>query len=157
MDSKSKILENNEKMKVLVTSSSQSLNGPIDPRFGRCPFFLVFELPSHTPHVIPNQSEKVMHRIGITVAQKICLQGIKTVITGNIGPNAFQVLSSAGIQVFTTSPTSVKKALEKFERNELILLDAPSGPSHMGVGEENGHRMGSVSRRRSEKQSKKKL
>ncbi len=142
MDAKPKIFGDNEKMKVAVTSSGKSLDGPIDPRFGRCAFFLIFELPDRTPQVIPNEAGTAMHGAGITTAQMICQEGIQTVITGNVGPNAFQVLSSAGVQVYTTAPTSVKEALEKFERNELIALEAPSGPGHMGMGGGGGRGMG---------------
>ncbi len=135
-------------MKVAVTSSGKSLDEAIDPRFGRCAFFLIFELPDRTPRVIPNQSGTAMHGAGIATAQMVCQEGIQTVITGNVGPNAFQVLSSAGVQVFTTGPTSVKDALEKFERKELMPLKTPSGPGHMGMGGGGGRGMGGGGGRR---------
>ncbi|MFX0124716.1 MAG: NifB/NifX family molybdenum-iron cluster-binding protein [Candidatus Hodarchaeota archaeon] len=137
-------------MKIAVTSISKSLDEAIDPRFGRCAFFLIFELPDRTPRVIPNQSGASMHGAGIATAQMICQEGIQAVITGNVGPNAFQVLSRAGVQVFTTEPTSVKEALDKFDRNELIPLDAPSRPSHMGIGGDSRRGTGGSAYRRSD-------
>ncbi len=120
-------------MRVAVSSSGEEPEAPVDPRFGRCAFYIIMNLPDRTSQVIANQAAMAMHGAGIAAAQMISQQGVQAVITGNVGPNAFQVLASSGIQVFRTSPTTVEEALNMFERKELPLIGEPSGPGHMGT------------------------
>jgi predicted Fe-Mo cluster-binding NifX family protein len=71
---------------------------------------------------------------GIQAAQTIASKGAKVLITGNVGPNAFQALSAAGIKVITGAAGTVREAVEKYKRAELKATDAPTVHGHFGMG-----------------------
>jgi predicted Fe-Mo cluster-binding NifX family protein len=56
------------------------------------------------------------------------------VITGNVGPNAFQALSAAGIEIVTGAFGTVREVVEKFKRGEFRKTDAPTVGGHFGMG-----------------------
>ena len=70
---------------------------------------------------------------GIQAAQMVAKTGAEIVITGNMGPNAFETLSAAGIQVFTGASGSVNEAIEKYKKGELKKTETASVGSHFGM------------------------
>jgi predicted Fe-Mo cluster-binding NifX family protein len=120
-------------MKIAVTAKSNRLESEIDPRFGRCSYFLIIETDTMNFESISNESAMASGGAGIQAAQTVAKEGVKVVITGNIGPNAFQTLSAAGIVVFTGVDGTVKEAIEKHKKGELKLTTNPSVKSHFGM------------------------
>ena len=88
-------------MKICVSASSNSLDANVDSRFGRCPYFVIIDSETMEFDLVPNDSTNAAHGAGIQAAQTVVNKGVKVVITGNVGPNAFQVLSTTGIKVLT--------------------------------------------------------
>jgi predicted Fe-Mo cluster-binding NifX family protein len=83
-------------MKICVSSTANSLDAPIDPRFGRCPYFIIVDLETMQFEAIPNTASGAMGGAGIQAVRIIASKGVKVVITGNVGPNAFQAFISCG-------------------------------------------------------------
>ena len=100
-------------MKICVSAVASSLDAQVDPRFGRCPYLLIVDSESMGFETISNVASGAMHGAGIQSAQTVASKGVKVVITGNVGPNAFQALSSAGIKVVTGGFGTVREAVEK--------------------------------------------
>jgi predicted Fe-Mo cluster-binding NifX family protein len=126
-------------MKVCVTAGASGLDAPMDPRFGRCPFFVVVDLDSMSENSIPNSNVMASSGAGIQAAQEIAKHGISALITGNIGPNAMQTLSAAKIDVYQhQGGGSVRDVVEKFQRGELMKIASPSVPVHAGMGQGQG-------------------
>jgi predicted Fe-Mo cluster-binding NifX family protein len=121
-------------MKVCVTAGASGLDAPMDPRFGRCPFFVVVDLDSMSENSIPNVTAS--SGAGIQAAQEIAKQGVSALITGNIGPNAMQTLSAAKIDVYQHQRGgSVRDVVEKFQQGELTKISSASVPVHAGMGQ----------------------
>lgn len=119
-------------MKICVTAGASGLDAPMDPRFGRCPFFVVVDLDSMSEDSIPNSNATASSGAGIQAAQEIAKQGVSALITGNIGPNAMQTLSAAKIDVYQhQSGGSVRDVVKKFQQGELIGV-LPNVSEHMG-------------------------
>jgi predicted Fe-Mo cluster-binding NifX family protein len=57
---------------------------------------------------------------------------VKAVITGNVGPNAMNVLETAGIQAYKGLPVSVNENLAKF-KDGLLSKIASAVPEHFGL------------------------
>mgnify|MGYP002683211621 CR=1 FL=1 len=62
-------------MKICVTAGASGLDAPMDPRFGRCPFFVVVDLDSMSEISISNANVNARSGAGIQAAQEVARQG----------------------------------------------------------------------------------
>ena len=129
-------------MKICVSAESNSLDSPIDPRFGRCPYFVIVDSENMQFEVIQNMASGATGGAGIQAAQTIAGKGVKVLITGNVGPNAFQALSAAGIKIVTGASGTVREVVEKYMRGELSDTGAPTVKGHFGMGAGKGRGRG---------------
>ena len=120
-------------MKIAVSSSGKNLDSLIDPRFGRCAYFLLVETDDMSFEVFDNQSMASGGGAGIQSAQLISSKGAKAVITGNCGPNAVKTLAAAGIEVFLENTGIVREALQKFKNGELTSTDMANASEYSGL------------------------
>ena len=118
-------------MKIVFTTSGDSLNSPLDSRFGRAPKFLVYDLDSETFEVIDNQQNlNATQGAGIQSAETVARSGARSLVTGHCGPKAFRVLLAAGIKVYTTDATTVAAALEQYRSGQLTEAKAADVQGH---------------------------
>jgi len=128
-------------MKICITSLGPDLDSPIDPRFGRAQYLLLLDQEGNLEEALPNSGIEAMRGAGIAAAQQIVNKGIKILITGNIGPNAFGVLAQSGVKVALVPPgVSVKEAFKMWEQDKLSLVRQPTVPGHFGMGPPPGRR-----------------
>lgn len=123
-----------EKLKVAVSATGEDLDAQIDPRFGRCQYFIIVDTESMDYEAIPNESAMASGGAGIQAAQTVVGRGVEAVITGNVGPNAFQTLSASGIKIITGVGGIVRDAVDKFKKGELEGTSSPTVPGHFGMG-----------------------
>jgi predicted Fe-Mo cluster-binding NifX family protein len=121
-------------MKIAVTATNASLDAATDPRFGRCACFVVVETDDMTFEAIDNANNALGHGAGIQSAQLVASRGVKTVLTGNCGPNAHETLSAAGIGVAVGCSGTVREAVEQFKAGKLQIAGAPNVAGHGGMG-----------------------
>jgi predicted Fe-Mo cluster-binding NifX family protein len=121
-------------MKVCVTAVSGSLEAQIDPRFGRCSYFVIVDSETMKFEAVSNVASGSMTGAGIQAAQTVASKGAKVLVTGNVGPNAFQALSAAGIRVVTGAFGNVRESIEKYKRGELKETSSPTVRGHAGLG-----------------------
>ena len=129
-------------MKVAVSAVGNNLDAQLDPRFGRCQYFIFVDTESMEFDAVPNESANAMGGAGIQAAQNVANMKAEVVLTGNMGPNAFQTLSAAGVKIFIGVTGTVKDAVEKFKADELKGTPAPNVASHFGMGGGGGRGMG---------------
>ncbi len=125
-------------MKICITSTGTSLDSNVDPRFGRCPFFIIYDTNTDTFEAIENTSRQAMGGAGIQSGQLIASKNVEAVLSGNFGPNAFRVLQAANIKMFSNVSGTVKEAIEKFKNGQLTETSAPDVQSHYGMGRMGG-------------------
>ena len=119
-------------MKICITSTGKNLEAQIDPRFGRCSYFLFINPEDMDVEAISNESAMEMGGAGIKAAQRVAQQKAQYVITGNIGPNAFQTLKAANIEVITGVSGLVKDAVEQYKSGNLKKTERATVDSHFG-------------------------
>ena len=119
-------------MKIGVTSTGEDLDAQVDPRFGRCKYFLIIDTDTMSFESIPNENMSAGGGAGIQAAQTIARTGVKTVLTGNVGPNAFQTLKAAGVKIITGATGSVKEVVEKYKKGMFKESETPSVGGHFG-------------------------
>lgn len=125
-------------MKIAVSAVGNTLDAQVDRRFGRCSNFIIVDSETMTFEAIPNVAADAMGGAGIQAAQMIASEGVKVLITGNVGPNAFQTLSSAGIEIVVGASGTVRESVEKFKKGELSKTGAPTVHGHFGMGKGRG-------------------
>ena len=125
-------------MKICVTSAGENLDADVDPRFGRCKYFLIIDMDSMNVESFSNESMMASGGAGIKAAEMVAKTGASVVITGNIGPNAFQTLTAAGIKIITGVTGSINQLIDNFKKGKLKEINAPSVESHFGIGGRRG-------------------
>lgn len=121
-------------MKVVVSSTGMELKSSVDPRFGRCQFFLVVDMDTMEYRAAPNTAGASTGGAGIEAAQMVVDMGVSAVLTGNIGPNAHRALNAAGIKVYVGAAGTVSESIERFKRGELTEAGNATVPGHFGMG-----------------------
>lgn len=120
-------------MKICITSQGNNLDAQVDPRFGRCQYFLIVATDTLEFESIKNPNVDAVGGAGIQSGQIIVNNGVKVVITGNIGPNAYKTLQAAGIDVIAGAEGVVKEIVERYKRGELKPIKVPTTESHFGI------------------------
>ncbi|MFC1787553.1 NifB/NifX family molybdenum-iron cluster-binding protein [Halobacteriota archaeon] len=121
-------------MKICVTASSGSLDAQVDPRFGRCQYFVIVDSDTMEFEEMSNTGVDTMSGAGIQAAQAVANKGVGVVITGNVGPNAFQTLSAAGINVITGASGTVRDLIEMYKSGQLKETSGATVGEHFGMG-----------------------
>lgn len=103
-------------MKICITSQGEDLDSQIDPRFGRCQYFIIVDPKTMEFEVIKNPNMDAAGGAGTHSAQLIASEGAGVVLTGDVGPNASQALQSAGIKIVTGITGLIKDAVEKYKK-----------------------------------------
>ena len=106
-------------MKVAVSSTGKELTAQLDPRFGRCGYFIIVETDDMSFEAFGNESAALGNGAGIQSAAFVSSKGAMAVLTGNCGPKAIQALSAGGLEVFTEQAGTVGDAVEKYKKGSL--------------------------------------
>ena len=123
-------------MKIAVSSSGNDLNAQVDPRFGRCRYFIVIDPDTMEYEASENTSGVSGGGAGIASGQLIAGKGVDSVLTGNCGPNAFNVLEASGIKVITGVSGVVHEVVEGFKSGKYQPVSKPNVAPHAGMGQD---------------------
>ena len=121
-------------MRICVTAAAGDLNAQVDPRFGRCQYFVIVDSDTMAFDAMANEAMNAPGGAGIQAAQAMVNKGVNVVISGNMGPNAFQVLSTAGVKVATGAYGTVKEAVEMYKNGKLSEAGTSTVAAHAGMG-----------------------
>jgi len=90
-------------MRIAISNQENNINGLIDQRFGRCKYFIIVEVENNeikTTNAVENQGALQGHGAGLKAAEQIGKLKVDTVITGDLGPNATNILKQLGIKSY---------------------------------------------------------
>ena len=119
--------------KICVTAQANSLASEVDPRFGRCQYFIIVDIDSGEFEAVKNPNQDTVGGAGIQSGQLIADKKVDAVLTGNVGPNAFETLRAAGVMLITGVSGTVLEVCQKYKRGDYSLTDGPSVGSKFGV------------------------
>jgi predicted Fe-Mo cluster-binding NifX family protein len=122
-------------MRIAITASGPTLDANVDPRFGRCAYFLIVDTDTLEFEAVENPNIALGQGAGIQSAQLIATKGAESVLTGNCGPNAYETLSAAGIEVVPGCSGAVREVVERFKAGQLRPAREPSVASHSGMAD----------------------
>ena len=120
-------------MKIAVSAKGNTMESQIDQRFGRAAFFIIVQTDDMEIEVVDNSAVAASGGAGISAAQAIADKDVEAVVTGNVGPNAMNVLKAAKIKIYKGSAESVKENVELFKKGQLEEI-SKTVPAHFGMG-----------------------
>ncbi len=120
-------------MKISVTSSGTELKSEVDPRFGRCLFFIIYDTDNDQFEAIENSNIRGMGGVGIQSAQMMADKDVQVIITGNCGPNAFRTINAAGIQLISGVSGTVESAIRNYKEGKLKPANQSNAEPHSGL------------------------
>jgi predicted Fe-Mo cluster-binding NifX family protein len=120
-------------MRIAISSSGTDQSAQVDPRFGRCQYFLIIDTENHSSKTVPNAANAAGGGAGIQAAQTVADHDVDTVLTGNIGPNAHTALQAADITVLTGVSGTVAEALQAFIDGKYTAAQGPTVKPHFGM------------------------
>jgi len=129
-------------MKIAISATGPTLEDEVDPRFGRCPYFIIIDPDTMEFEALDNASAMAAGGAGISSGQTIANKGAEVVLTGNCGPNAYQVLASSGLQVITGVSGKIGDAVQAYKSGKFQSSSQPNVASHFGMGAGTGSGMG---------------
>jgi len=129
-------------MKICVTSRGSDLDAQVDPRFGRCQYFMIVDPDTMEFEAIPNEGIGASSGAGIQAAEIVANRGVDALISGNVGPNAFQTLTAAGVRVLTGASGTIRDAIEMYRAGKLSETAGATVPAHAGMPQSPPERFG---------------
>ena len=121
-------------MKIAVSAMGPTMDSEVDPRFGRCQYFVLVDTETGNFEAIDNASGMASGGAGIATAQMIASKGVQAVLTGNCGPNAYQVLSGAGIELVTGVLGKIADAIDSYKKGAFSAAGQANVADHFGMG-----------------------
>lgn len=129
-------------MKIAISATAPDLDAEVEPRFGRCQYFVIVDPQTMDFEGVENSSAMAAGGAGISTAQMVASKGAQVVLTGNCGPNAYQTLSAAGLEVITGVVGRIRDAVEAYKTGRFQPIAQPSVAAHFGMGATPGMGMG---------------
>jgi predicted Fe-Mo cluster-binding NifX family protein len=120
-------------MKIAISATGTNLDAEVDPRFGRCQYFVLADVETNDFEGVENTSAAAAGGAGIATAQMIVGKNVEAVLTGNCGPNAHEVLSSAGIKIVTGVSGKIKDVIEEYKLGTYSAAQQPNVADHYGM------------------------
>ena len=122
-------------MKIAISATGKDLDSAIDPRFGRAGYFIIVDTESgNIVNVIDNlAAQNAAQGAGINAATLVAGSGTQAVLTGQIGPKAFEVLQASGIKLISNVSGTVGEAVEQYRKGAISSSDeGPSAAANSG-------------------------
>ncbi len=108
-------------MIIVLSSKNSTLDGQVDPRFGRCPFLIKMDTETKDWEAFSNPGSGQSGGAGVAAAQFVIDQKAQTVLSGDFGPHASRALKAAGVAMalYQETALTVSQAIEQFEQGLL--------------------------------------
>jgi len=113
-------------LKIAFSSMGKGLKAQLSSRFGRCPYFVIIDINDMQVENLQNTGVNALNGAGIQAAQILVNKNVNAIISGKIGPKAFQVLKVAGIKFFMGKTGKISDLLELYKRGELKEIELPT-------------------------------
>lgn len=119
-------------MKIAISSTGKTMENLLDMRFGRCEYFQIYDTESKEVKILENEGQNASGGAGIIASNQLVDEKVDVIITGNFGPNAFEIIEKAGVKAYKCESISITSVIEKYNKGELEQISM-SGPAHHGM------------------------
>lgn len=119
-------------MKIAISSTGKTMENLLDMRFGRCEYFQIHDTESKEVKILENEGQNASGGAGIVASNQLVDEKVDIIITGNLGPNAFEIIEKVGIKAYKCESISITSVIYKYNKGELEQISM-SGPAHHGM------------------------
>jgi predicted Fe-Mo cluster-binding NifX family protein len=122
-------------MKIAISISGKTLDSPFDARFGRAAAFCIVDVESGEWQAFDNPALSAAGGAGVQAAQFVAKQGVGAVVSGAFGPNAFDTLAAAEIEMYLAPGNQFHTAaeiLDMLKAKQLTKAEAATHEGHHG-------------------------
>jgi predicted Fe-Mo cluster-binding NifX family protein len=107
-------------MKIAISVTAAGEAATLEMRFGRCPYFAVYDSESKEFEWFENAGIKATSGAGTGAAQALINRNVDVVISGQFGPKAVQVLEAAKIKMLLApADLPLNEVISKWQADEL--------------------------------------
>jgi predicted Fe-Mo cluster-binding NifX family protein len=115
-------------MKIILTTTSPSIDSEVDSRFGRGAYLVVVDPDTLEWQAHPNPGVGASGGAGTLAAQFAANQHVSAIISGDFGPNAYNALQVAGVAMYLFGTSRIgREAVDRFKAGQLERVGAPTG------------------------------
>ena len=86
-------------MKIAITSKGNGLDSKIDPRFGRCSFFVIYDTETKGMEFLPHPDKDAQEGAGPAAVHLVASRNAVKIISGEFGIKIKSLLDSLKIQM----------------------------------------------------------
>lgn len=107
-------------MKIAISARGPTADCAIDDRLGRAYWILIYHFEEDAWSIIDNSANRnATQGAGKQTAQALIELGVTHVLTGEIGPKAFRLLNTLGIEIYLGAAGTAAGALLAWQRGDL--------------------------------------
>jgi predicted Fe-Mo cluster-binding NifX family protein len=111
-------------MKIAITSSDDNLSAKLDARFARSNYWYIYDSDTSEGYFFDNtDNAETEHGAGIKAATKLIELTVTSLITGDVGPKASDVLKNKVAVYKGDKNKSIEENLHLFLENKLNKLN----------------------------------
>jgi len=104
-------------MKIAISSQSNSIESNVDPRFGRCPFFAIYDTESSNLEFLVNPGKAAEGGAGPVATSFVANQKAEKVFSGAFGAKIKSLFDELKIQMIVVpTETTIKDIIEKLKK-----------------------------------------
>jgi predicted Fe-Mo cluster-binding NifX family protein len=122
-------------MKLAISISGNTLDSPFDARFGRTVAFCIVNMETDEWQIFENPALSASGGAGVGASQFVAEKGVQAVASGAFGPNAFDTLAAAEIEMYLVPGDETRTAaevLEMFKGGQLTKAEVATHKGHHG-------------------------
>lgn len=122
-------------MKVIVSSQGKDLDSKTSPVFGRAQWFILVDTDDMSHESFENPATSQSSGAGVMAAQFVLKKGSASVLSSNVGPNAFEVLQAGSVSCYISENGTVREAVDAFKNENLEKMESATSDKHSGEAE----------------------
>ena len=108
-------------MKIVITSTGDSIENNLDIRFGRCAYFMFYDTESKECELAPNVNRDLDEKAGFEAVHFIKSKGVEKAVSGVFGIKIKSLMIDAGIQMITFQrEIKVREIISLLNHNQII-------------------------------------
>lgn len=101
-------------MKVAITSEGNKLNSLIDPRFGRCTYFTIYDTVTKKTEFMINPAKDSIEGAGPAAVKFIASQGVTKIVAGEFGGKIKSLLKNLNIVMQNEHDKTIEEIIKQF-------------------------------------------